>query len=272
MPDVEIILPGQSLELDPLAPGFAHGYGLFETMCLRGGQLELWPAHWQRMKRSAAELGMHLPQGENTVLDAVRTLAESLSPDALIKLSLIEDAGASRFLVYSRPLGALPDRIGLLMNSPGCLNERSPLAGHKTHNYLENILVTRAARAVGCYDGLRLDTKGHIAEGALSNIFFYKDNCLHTPGLQSGLLPGVVRETLLEVMNVEVGHYVPADLMGAEAVFLTNASVRLLPVDFLRSREGEIERTSRTHPCFEPALSLLVEKIKASAISINFKR
>jgi len=268
MPDIEIISPGQSLRLDPQASGFAHGFGLFETICLRGGRLELWPAHWQRLKRSAAELGMQLTHDQGEALDAVRTLAGDLRPDALIKLSLIKEAGASRLLVYSRPLDSPPDRIGLLLDGLARIDEKSLLAGYKTHNYLENIMVTGSARAAGCYDGLRLDTKGHIAEGALSNIFFYKDDCLRTSGLESGLLPGVMREALLEVMSVKVGSYAPADLTGAEAVFLTNSSISLQPVDFLLSGGSEIKLSSKAHHCFKPARSLLAEKIKASAIEL----
>lgn len=268
MSAIEIVLPGELLTMDPQSSGFAHGFGLFETMCLRGGCLELWEAHWQRLTRSARELGIACPYGRAEVLQAVRALAKELSGEATIKLSLLKERKSSRLLVYSRPLSQLPARIGLLMEGPARINEGSLLAGHKTHNYLENLLTLEAAREVDCFDGLRLNLKGHLAEGAIANVFFYREGCWHTPGLKSGLLPGLIRGVLVQALAVEQGTYRPADLLAADAVFLTNAAIGLQPVDWLRSKGREIQLQSREHSCFGCACSLLAGKIKAASIQI----
>ncbi len=209
MPGIDLITPGDMLALDPAASGVAHGYGLFETIRLRGGALELWEPHWARLTRSAQHLGLPCPFDRAEALESVKTLARALPAEAVIKLSLLKEGTSSRLLVYSRPVLEPPESLGLFLDTPGRIDEGSILAGHKTHNYLENLLVLEAAREQDCFDGLRCNSRGDLAEGAISNLFFLSDGRLHTPSRESGLLPGVVRQALIEVAAVTEGRYTP---------------------------------------------------------------
>lgn len=266
MSSIEIILPGKSLHLDPEWSGFAHGFGLFETMRLRKGCLELWAAHWQRLLDSAAKLGIACPFDETEVLQALRSLAEAVSGEAALKLSLLKAGASSRLCLYSRPLSKLPDSFGLLLDHPAPINQASPLAGHKTHNYLENLLALEAARKHGCFDCLRLNLQGEVAEGAISNLFLYRDGGWHTPGLASGPLPGVIRQALVQSLPVQQGSYRLEEVLSAEAVFLSNASMGLQAVDFLVVKGKEMLLPSRYHPCFSHARQILSQYIKDHSI------
>jgi len=270
MSTIEIVLPGETLELDPRSPGFAHGYGLFETIRLCGAELELWEAHWQRLTDSAHQLGITCPFDGAEALGAVKTLAKKLPLEAMIKLSLLkEEGGAAKLVVYSRPVLEPPEELGLLMDSSCRIDEDSPLAGHKTHNYLESLLVLEAARAQGCFDGLRLNSKGRLAEGAISNIFFLRDGRLHTPCFGSGLLPGVVRQALIAIAEVEQGSYGPVDLLSADAVYLTNAAIGLQAVDWLLSRGRKNQLQSRKQEDYRRTRGLLEEHIRATAVQVR---
>lgn len=266
MSSIEIIRPGESLHLDPESSGFAHGFGLFETMRMRKGCLELWAAHWQRLLDSAAKLGIPCPFEETEVLQALRSLAEAISGDAAFKLSLLKAGTSSKLSVYSRPLSQLPEAFGLLLDHPAPINQTSPLAGHKTHNYLENLLALEAARKLGCFDSLRLNLKGEVAEGAISNLFLYRDGGWHTPGLGSGPLPGVIRQVLVQSLPVKEGIYQLEEVLSAEAVFLSNASMGLQAVDFLLIKGKKMSLPSRHHPCFFHARQILSQYIKDYSI------
>jgi branched-subunit amino acid aminotransferase/4-amino-4-deoxychorismate lyase len=218
------------------------------------------------MVLSAQKLNIVHSYRSEDALEAVRVLVGKLPPEATIKLSLLKEGDGSGLYVYSRPLVPAPDRIGLLMESPASINEASPLAGRKTHNYLENILVLDAAHAVGCYDALRLNSRGRVAEGAISNLFFVRDGVWHTPNLSSGLLPGVMREALLQVLEVEQGEYLPEEVFSAEALFVSNATIGLQPVDWMCSGGKEIVLSSRKNDCYGPACQRLAEFIGATAI------
>ncbi len=138
--------------------------------------------------------------------------------------------------------------VGLLVQDVFPINDRSSLAGFKTHNYLESMLAATAAVEAGCYDALRLNTRGFLAEGAVSNLFFSSEGRLMTPSEHTGLLPGVVRAAILEALPVVEGLFTLDQLLRAEAVFLTNSSIGVLPVDFLLHEGSRIDLQSIQHP------------------------
>jgi len=238
MSEIEIIAPGDHFAVDPVASGVAHGFGVFETIRLKDGRLEFWDAHWQRLCHSADVLGLYHSFTQEDVLTATCELGKQLEEHALIKLSLLREGAGSRLLVYTRPFLPLPDEIGLSLDIHMPINERSPLAGHKTHNYMENVLARERAQGVGCYEVVRTDTRGWIAEAAMSNLFFIKNGQLKTPSEETGLLPGVVRAALIAQSQVEVGLYSVKELVNADVVFLTNASQIVLPVNWLDFESG----------------------------------
>lgn len=226
MPDIVLVPIGETVPLSPTASAFAHGFGLFETMHYVGGRLYFWKDHWARIAQSAKHFALDLPK-EDAVLASLRKLVVTAELDeATLKLSLLKDTEDSRLYVYSRPPIPAPDSSTLLLDTSSPINARSLLAGHKTHNYMEAMHLLGLARAQGYYDRLRVDADGHLAETTTSNLFFMKEGRLHTPALDTGILPGVTRAALLRDrdLQVEEGHYAPEALLKAEAVFVTSAT------------------------------------------------
>jgi len=277
MSRIVILKPDQSVELNPVDSGFAYGYGLFETIRLRAGRLCFWQAHWDRLAHSAASLGFHFKLEMPAVLDAIRSLCEAVCwQDGLIKLSLMSENGGSVLYVYGRPelSGTQSARLKLDLKHP--LNERSVLAGHKTHNYMEHMLLLKAARERGYYDTLRVNGAGHLAESCVGNIFFIKGQTLATPSLESGILPGVVRGAILnlarssifnEAIPVEAGVYDPAFLKSCDAVFLTNSSVGILPIERIDAEgDSAMHFDSESHRLVQSLQQLLREKEEAESV------
>jgi len=269
MSALEVILPGQTVSLLPQSAGLAHGYAVFETLRYAGGRLEFWEAHWRRLHRAASKLGINCAIPEERVLGGLRSLAEVLPDEAVVKLSLLKEGeGEARLLVYSRTPGPVRGSVGLQLKSPFPVNEAAPLIGLKTHNYLENFMVLEAAHAVGCYDSARVNLRGFLAEGAISNLFFVKDGDWFTPDERHGLLAGVIRGALIGALPVEKGDFSPRDLLEADAVFLTNSSVGLLPVDWLRVDGATRMCSSRSNPAFSEASDLLEACREADSIAL----
>ena len=82
--------------------------------------------------------------------------------------------------------------------SPYRINSKSPLAGVKSCNYLENILAWEAAKAHGFDEAIRLNEKGEIASACLANVFWKKNGEIFTPPLETGCLKGTTRGYVLE--------------------------------------------------------------------------
>ena len=223
--------------MDPTQSGFAHGFGIFETIKLSSGRLCFWEAHRQRLVRSADALGLQFDVSEATLLAAVRELvqADGLS-DGTVKVSLLRDGAGSRCYVYSRPSMAATGNARLLLNNEVLLNEHSLLVGHKTHNYMENMLLLESARAEGFTDVIRLNAAGQLTETSVGNVFFIQGDTLYTPALATGILPGVVRSVVIEaaqLLDIEVveGAFTSSLLQVMDAAFVTNSLVGIQAVD-----------------------------------------
>lgn len=236
MSKIIVIKSGAHVHLDPVHSGFAHGFGVFETIKLSAGRLEFWKAHYERFLRSAKAFNLHFDQSEEAVLEAIRELvqAEGLQ-DGIVKLSLLHEAADSCCYVYTRSMEPPDAHVKLHLNPQALLNEHSLLAGHKTHNYMEAMQLKKVAVGSGFFDVVRLNTAGYLAETAVANLFFVKDGNLRTPALSTGILPGVIRAEVMKIaekhsISIEEGHYPIEDLKAADAVFLTNSSVGILPV------------------------------------------
>lgn len=270
MSGIKIITSKDAVSIGLSDAGFAYGYGLFETIKYVDGVLSFWTAHWARLQLSAKALNLECAFDEVAVLDAIRSLVRQDSlTNSMIKLSLLRVDSGSRLYVYTRVTGNVPEVVELKLETKYPLNPHSLLAGHKTHNYLENMALLEQARAGGYYDAIRLDPLDHLAETTIGNLFIFVDGHLRTPSLVHGILPGVIRGQLLDIADVEVGSYYPDMLQKAEAVYLTNSNVGLLPVARVEGGGVDCSYNSRTHSSYGSLNGLLETAERAYSTPIS---
>ncbi|MGH7256280.1 MAG: aminotransferase class IV, partial [Nitrospirales bacterium] len=105
----------------------------------------------------------------------------------------------------------------------------------KSLNMLNNILAKQEAHRAGAFDGVMLNTAGHLTECSTSNLFFVRRGRLCTPAPECGLLEGITREVVLTLARemgwpLDLGAFGPDDLLAADECFLTNTSLEVLPV------------------------------------------
>ena len=184
-------------------------------------------------------MGLELPP-EADVRGAVTAVLEANGPgDARLRITLTAgegisgDPGASsrtHCLVWAVARQPAPPGPARAVTVPWPRNERGALAGVKSTSYGENIPALRYARTKGADEGIFLNTRGQLCEGASTNLFLVKGGRALTPPLDSGCLPGTVRALLLEVVGRRCGIDVaevdltPSDLGEAQEAFVTNAS------------------------------------------------
>ncbi|WP_369414183.1 aminotransferase class IV [Halanaerobium polyolivorans] len=111
-------------------------------------------------------------------------------------------------------------------------NSTSKIIKHKTTNYLENILEFRKAKAEGFDEVIFFNEKGYLAEGAISNIFIVNEQKIYTPGLENGLLNGILRKKVLSQNYYQVEERnIGLDLINeADEIFITNSLLKIMPV------------------------------------------
>ncbi|MDA8066635.1 MAG: aminotransferase class IV [Thermaerobacter sp.] len=257
--------------------GFLYGDGLFETVRVAAGAVCHRRRHLERLFQAARELGLALPaSGELEALlqEAVRRNALA---SGVLRLTVSRGAGprglaptgeeSTTVLLTAAPYPYRPEqyRMGYraVLVSGTRRNECSPLARWKTTAALDGVLAAREARAAGAQEGLLLNTRGFLAEGAVSNLFLVVGGELRTPDEASGCLPGVARAVVRELAEehgIPVGEVpvAPEDLSRAREAFLTNALLGVMPLVAVDGRpvgDGTPGKLSlQLHAWYEAAL------------------
>lgn len=206
---------------------------LIETVRIRDGRAPLWPLHRDRLRNSAALLGVPLPP----VLDP------DGGPDRIRRLT-VSAAGSSW---TDRAVGpTAPIRLAI---SP----IRHPGYQHKTSDR-EALDAARAdARASGADDVLLLTPRGEVAEGAIWTVFWWDGARLATPALGLGILPGVARRRLGELAGGLAEREVPPEALKGRPMFVANAARGVVAVRELEgSRVPADPRTGALATAFWP--------------------
>ena len=66
-------------------------------------------------------------------------------------------------------------------------------------NYMSSQLIKLEAMADGYTEGIGLDVSGFVSEGSGENIFIVRDGVIYTPALDSSILPGITRDSVIKI-------------------------------------------------------------------------
>ncbi len=202
---------------------YAAGCDLIETMRFTPEDgIPLLELHLERIKASAAELGFAFDR--HAVRNAIQALCFDAEAPARLRLL------ASRGGAYSLELGALPEAMAgplscAVMRLP--VDEGDWRLRHKTSDRGFYDAGLAAARAAGAQEALFLRDDGLVSEGCFTNIFVERDGILLTPPARLGLLPGVLRRSLLESGRAAEAELTLDDL--AKGFLIGNALRGLMP-------------------------------------------
>ncbi len=240
--------------------GFLYGYGLFETMRAYHGKIFLLERHITRLLGSAEIIGLSVSLTDIDLGQACRdTLKANGLEDARIRLTITNGesdafpwssfSSKPTMVVTARPYTPLPAEKYEQGFKVGVASVRrcrqSSISRVKSTNYLVSVLARREAAEYGLDEALLLNDDGYIAEGGGSNVFFVKASGLVTPSLESGILPGITREVVMETaasldISVEEGDVSPDDLGQFDEAFLTNSMIELMPMVAVRDEAGQM--------------------------------
>lgn len=237
--------------------GFLYGMGLFETFRTYNGQAFLLEKHMERLDRGCKELGIRFMPDLERIRQQVNELLEANDlSDGYFRYTITAGTsilGLPGDEAYEQPTeilyvkGLPPRDEKLYLNGKPLqllkLNRNTPegLYRLKSLHYMNNILAKRELSrypwAVGA-EGLMLTEDGYLAEGIVSNLFFFREGILYTPSLDTGCLPGVTRDLVIELagtLGIELveGLFTWDHLVSAEEAFITSSIQELVPINYL---------------------------------------
>jgi para-aminobenzoate synthetase/4-amino-4-deoxychorismate lyase len=180
------------------------GFDLIETMRFDAveGIVDL-ERHLERMKRSADILGFAFDRHD--VRNELQAATFRLREDRRIRLRL-SPSGAVAIEAMPAPV-AQPGPVDVAIVPLPVLAADVRLR-HKTsaRGFYDD-----ARRAAGTFEVVFADRDGFLTEGSFTSLFVERDGRLLTPPLARGLLPGVLRQRL-----IEEGRAIEADLRAGD--------------------------------------------------------
>ncbi len=239
----------KALFLTKLDPPFE----LIETLRFeRARGFHLLERHLVRLQASAAHFAY--PFSREAVLAALDAEADRIeAPVAMMRLLLAEDGAIT---VTSTPI-TLPtkDTVWRFAISDQRLNEKDPFFYHKTtrRQFYEREMERHKA-LTGCDEVVFLNSKGELTEGTRTNLFIEIDGRLFTPALACGLLPGTLREELLDLPRAAASEAVltPQDLIDADRIYLGNSVRGLIPAELIRPGQEAEKARAPAHAAAGP--------------------
>jgi len=110
-----------------------------------------------------------------------------------------------------------------------------PSMAKTSANYMNSQLIKMEAVKLGYVEGIALDSEGYLSEGSGENLFLVKGGTLLTPPLVSSVLPGITRDTVLQLAKrlripVQEARLPREMLYIADEVFLTGTAAEITPV------------------------------------------
>ena len=129
-----------------------------------------------------------------------------------------------------------------------------PMKAKAASNYANAALARVEALNEGYDEAIMLNYCGKIAEGSTENIFIIKNGEILTPPPSAGILEGITRDSIIQIIEKNGGHVVETDLQrddlyGAQEAFMTGTAAEIksiTQVDKIKIGTGKIGNTTKT--------------------------
>ncbi|MFP4140296.1 MAG: aminotransferase class IV [Phycisphaerae bacterium] len=238
------ILPSHSAAVSVHDAGLLLGASTFTTMLARNGRVFRIDQHTDRLFETVDLLGLATDATPELIVEETHSLLRiNELTDARCRVTLTPGApewNQPTTLITAEPLVMFPPEwytegimavVSSFKQIPG-----HPTFGHKTGNYLTRQLALREALEKGGQDALWYTPDGRLAEGCTSNVFLVLDGKVHTPPRDTPVLPGVVRQAVLELcdnLDIPTDAETPLtvhEMLAADEIFLTSSIKGIRPV------------------------------------------
>lgn len=230
--------------------GFLYGDGIYETLRSYNGKPFKLAEHLERMRHSAKQLRLSFEYTNEDIGEWVDELIKkNYNKDAYIRITLSRGRGGGRLqmddnidptiLIQVKPFIPYESKLygkGMsLIVSNYRRSTSCPIAIHKSINLLKSILLKEEANKKAAHETIILNTDGYVAECVVSNIFFVNNGSVITPSLDTNILPGITRRTVLDICkdsSIPAGEefFNVETLLNADEVFITNSLMEIMPV------------------------------------------
>lgn len=243
--------------------GLAYGDGVFETIAIKHGQVQLWQAHQRRLIKGLLTLGIFVNKAsaagfiKTIITDIQQAFLLYGHQQAVLKITVTRGLGGRGYLAPSTPqptriIAITPwprDRSQLAetgVNVRICQHNWShnaALAGLKHLNRLDQVMARNEWEDEHIHEGIMLNLHGNVISGVMSNVFIESNGGLITPKLDQCGIAGVMAKEICAIAkqnNIAVEHKnIPLKtFINTGSPFLSNSLNGIWPINTLEPHAG----------------------------------
>ncbi|MBP0002588.1 MAG: aminotransferase class IV [Cyanobacteria bacterium SBC] len=252
-----------TVQLDVTEPGLLYGATVFTTLRVYQQSIEhprsIWLRHLRRLQEAVTAFDWPSPDWERLREEAQQLAAHH----PVLRVTLFPDG---RELITGRSIPAeLTQRqqhgiAAWVADEP---QFRRAIPGNKTGNYLPAWLALQQANKRNAQEAILTDAEGCWLESSTGNLWGWCEGQWWTPPLDVGILPGLVREEILDRaidrnINIVQRSWPSSIVSKFKALAYTNCVVEIVPIrTVIRSSDDTSLSFDPTHPSLDVLRSLL---------------
>ena len=218
---MRVIYNGEVRGIDDVpasSSGWLEGEGIFETIKSVGNKPFSLSRHIARAQSSAVALGITIPNSDQ-IAQGVTDLFAAV-PQGLGMLRISFD-NQGNWLAVHMPYAEQEKSCDVRLHPDAVTGDV-----HKRFPYTNRLAILEQARLAGFDDAIVVNSQGNICEGSVTNLIANIDGRWVTPPTTDVVLPGIIRQILIENELVAI-ESIPADRLAEITSAFFISSLRL---------------------------------------------
>ena len=225
--------------------GFLLGDGLFETIRFQNKKLFLINKHLARLKNGLETIKIKSDFSDEEIKSILNKIINKNNiNNGLIRLMITRGELEGEPWNYSgpiciyasirpiSPMSSSPVKVVYFYESNYPIIRYTPAI--KSMNYIGNMLAKKDAEKFNAYEPVFINNDGFITECAIRNIFYIKGKSLFTPSKKLGILPGVMRDSIMKIgkkngLEIIESKIHKNEIDSMDEAFISSSGIGLLP-------------------------------------------
>jgi len=250
------LVPFKNAKVHVLTHALHYSTAVFEGIrCYntpKGSAIFRLPEHVDRFFNSAKMYSMKMPYNKKQITDAIiKTVKNSTLKECYIRpisyygygeLGLTPTQNKVDVAIACWPWKMGESKAGKFTGAKCKISSwiridsaAQPMKAKAASNYANAGLARVEALKEGYDEAIMLNNQGKIAEGSAENIFILKNDKIITPPLTAGVLDGITRDSVIQIIEFNGGDVIEADLdredlYVADEVFMTGTAAEVKSV------------------------------------------
>ena len=218
---MRVIYNGEVKSIDEVpasSSGWLEGEGIFETIKSVGNKPFSLSRHIARAQSSAVALGITIPNSDQIAQGVTELFAAVPQGLGMLRISFDNQGN---WLAVHMPYAEQEKSCDVRMHPDSVTGDV-----HKRFPYTNRLEILEQARVAGFDDAIVVNSQGNICEGSVTNLIAKIDGRWVTPPTTDVVLPGIIRQILIENELVAI-ESIPADRLAEITSAFFISSLRL---------------------------------------------